>query len=478
MKIEDFSIFELSYLLKKRQIRATEIVERYLKNIEEKNAGLNAYISINERALDDAKKIDEMISKGEAIPPYAGIPIAVKDNLNIEGMETTCASEILRGYVATYDSTAIRKLREKGFIFLGKTNLDEFAMGSSTEFSAFGPARNPHDPDRVAGGSSGGSAIAVAAKMAHAALGSDTGGSIRLPASFCGVYGLKPTYGRVSRFGLVAYASSLDQIGPIARNVEDIAILLSVISGWDEKDSTTSTVPVSDYFEYIFENREKESYRIALPEEYWGEGLSDEVRKVLDDFLGFLRMNLFKLEKVSLPHTKYAIPAYYIIATAEASSNLGRFDGVRYGQRSQGRTFREMIENTRGKFFGEEVKRRILLGTFALSTGYYEDYYLKAQKARTLIINDFKKIFEEYDFVLAPTSPTLPFKIGEKIEDPLKMYLSDIYTVSPNLAGLPALNIPIGFSNGLPVGIQLIGNYFSENRMLKFAYFVEKEYGR
>jgi len=478
MKIEDFSIFELSYLLSKRQIRATEIVERYLRNIEEKNTSLNAYISINENVLDDARRIDEMVSKGKPLPPYAGIPIAVKDNINIEGMETTCASEILRGYIATYDATAIRKLREKGFIFLGKTNMDEFAMGSSTEFSAYGPARNPHDPERVAGGSSGGSAVAVAARMAHAALGSDTGGSIRLPASFCGVYGLKPTYGRVSRFGLVAYASSLDQIGPIARNVEDIAILLSVISGWDEKDSTTSTMPVSDYFEYIFENREKETYRIALPEEYWGEGLSDEVRKVLDDFLGFLRMNLFRLDKVSLPHTKYAIPAYYIIATAEASSNLGRFDGVRYGQRVQGRTFREMIENTRGKFFGEEVKRRILLGTFALSTGYYEDYYLKAQKARTLIINDFKKIFEEYDFVLAPTSPTLPFKIGEKIEDPLKMYLSDIYTVSPNLAGLPALNIPVGTSNGLPVGIQLIGNYFSENRMLKFAYFVEKEYGR
>ncbi len=478
MNIEDFSIFELSYLLSKRQIRATEIVEWYLRNIEEKNASLNAYISINENVLDDARRIDEMVSKGKPLPPYAGIPIAVKDNINIEGMETTCASEILRGYIATYDATAIRKLREKGFIFLGKTNMDEFAMGSSTEFSAFGPARNPHNMERVAGGSSGGSAVAVAARMAHAALGSDTGGSIRLPASFCGVYGLKPTYGRVSRFGLVAYASSLDQIGPIARNVEDIAILLSVISGWDEKDSTTSTMPVSDYFEYIFENREKETYRIALPEEYWGEGVSDEVRKVLDDFLGFLRMNLFRLDKVSLPHTKYAIPAYYIIATAEASSNLGRFDGVRYGQRAQGRTFREMIENTRGKFFGEEVKRRILLGTFALSTGYYEDYYLKAQKARTLIINDFKKIFEEYDFVLAPTSPTLPFKIGEKIEDPLKMYLSDIYTVSPNLAGLPALNIPVGTSNGLPVGIQLIGNYFCENRMLKFAYFVEKEYGR
>ncbi len=478
MKIEDFSIFELSYLLRKRQIRATEIVERYLSRIEEQNGKLNAYITVNENALDEAKKIDELISRGEAIPPYAGIPIAVKDNINIEGMETTCASEILRGYVATYDATAVRKLREKGFIFLGKTNMDEFAMGSSTEFSAFGPARNPHDPDRVAGGSSGGSAVAVAAKMAHAALGSDTGGSIRLPASFTGVYGLKPTYGRVSRFGLVAYASSLDQIGPIARNVEDIAILLSVISGWDEKDSTTSTMPVSDFFEYIFENREKESYRIALPEEYWGEGLSNEVREVLEEFLGFLRMNLFKLEKVSLPHTKYAIPAYYIIATAEASSNLGRFDGVRYGQREPGRTFREMIENTRGKFFGEEVKRRILLGTFALSTGYYEDYYLRAQKARTLIINDFKKVFEEYDFVLAPTSPTLPFKIGEKVEDPLKMYLSDIFTVSPNLAGLPALNIPVGFSNGLPVGIQLIGNYFSENRMLKFAYFIEKEYGR
>lgn len=478
MKIEDFSIFELSYLLRKRQIRATEIVERYLSRIEEQNGKLNAYITVNENALDEAKKIDELISRGEAIPPYAGIPIAVKDNINIEGMETTCASEILRGYVATYDATAVRKLREKGFIFLGKTNMDEFAMGSSTEFSAFGPARNPHDPDRVAGGSSGGSAVAVAAKMAHAALGSDTGGSIRLPASFTGVYGLKPTYGRVSRFGLVAYASSLDQIGPIARNVEDIAILLSVISGWDEKDSTTSTMPVSDFFEYIFENREKESYRIALPEEYWGEGLSNEVREVLEEFLGFLRMNLFRLEKVSLPHTKYAIPAYYIIATAEASSNLGRFDGVRYGQREPGRTFREMIENTRGKFFGEEVKRRILLGTFALSTGYYEDYYLKAQKARTLIINDFKKVFEEYDFVLAPTSPTLPFKIGEKVEDPLKMYLSDIFTVSPNLAGLPALNIPVGFSNGLPVGIQLIGNYFSENRMLKFAYFIEKEYGR
>ncbi len=476
MKLEDFSIFELSYLLKKRQIRAVEIVERYLSIIEEKNSKLNAFISVNERALEEAKRVDESISRGEAIPPYAGIPIAVKDNINIKGMETTCASEILKGYIATYDATAVRKLREKGFIFIGKTNMDEFAMGSSTEFSSFGPSRNPHDPERVAGGSSGGSAVAVASGMAQAALGSDTGGSIRLPASFCGVYGLKPTYGRVSRYGLVAYASSLDQIGPIARNVEDIAILLSVISGWDENDSTTSTMPVSDFFEYIFENRDRETYRIALPEEYWGEGLSIEVRKVLEEFLGFLKMNLFKIEKVSLPHTKYAIPSYYIIAMAEASSNLGRFDGVRYGRRVEGRTFREMIENTRGEFFGEEVKRRVLIGTFVLSAGYYEDYYLKAQKARTLIINDFKNIFREYDFVLAPTSPTLPFRIGEKIDDPLKMYLSDIYTVSPNLAGLPALNIPVGFSNGLPVGIQLIGNYFSENRMLKFAYFVEKEY--
>ncbi len=478
MKIEDFSIFEFSYLVKKRQIRPSIIVEHYLKNIEEKNDELNAFISINENVLDEAKELDARLDRGEELPVYAGIPLAIKDNINIDGMETTCASEILRGYKATYDATVIKKLREKGFLFIGKTNLDEFAMGSSTEFSAFGPSRNPYNPEYVTGGSSGGSAAAVAAKMAQAALGSDTGGSIRLPASFCGVYGLKPTYGRVSRFGLVAYASSLDQIGPLARNVEDIAILLSIIAGWDSKDSTTSNMPVSDYFEYVFENRKKEEYRIALPEEYWGEGLDEKVREPLEEFIGFLKMNRFKVERVSLPHTRYAIPAYYIIATAEASSNLGRFDGVRYGRRKMGRNFREMIENTRGEFFGEEVKRRILLGTFALSTGYYEDYYLKAQKARTLIINDFKNIFREFDFVLAPTSPTLPFKIGEKIDDPLKMYLSDIYTVSPNLAGLPALNIPVGTSDGLPVGIQLIGNYFSENRMLKFAYFVEKEYRR
>lgn len=434
---------------------------------------MHAYISLDEEgALRKAEEVDARVARGEEVGVLAGVPVAVKDNICIKGMRTTCASKILENFVSPYDATVVEKLKAADAVFLGKTNLDEFAMGSSTENSYFGPTRNPHDPERVPGGSSGGSAAALAAGEAVLALGSDTGGSIRQPASFCGVVGLKPTYGRVSRYGLVAFASSLDQIGPMAKNVKDTALLLNVISGYDPRDSTSAPVEVPDFTKALDEGIE--GIRIGLPREYFAEGLEDEVREKVLEAVDILKGEGAEVVEVSLPHTKYAIATYYIVAPAEASSNLARYDGVKYGFRAEGRDLYEMYCNTRSQGFGEEVKRRIMLGTYTLSAGYYEAYYLKALKVRTLIKQDFEEAFETCDLLATPTSPTVAFRLGEKVADPLTMYLSDVYTVSVNLAGLPGISVPCGSSDGLPVGLQLIGRPFDEGTILRAAYVVER----
>jgi len=434
---------------------------------------VHAYISLDEEgALRKAEEVDARVARGEEVGVLAGVPVAVKDNICIKGMRTTCASKILENFVSPYDATVVEKLKAADAVFLGKTNLDEFAMGSSTENSYFGPTRNPHDPERVPGGSSGGSAAALAAGEAVLALGSDTGGSIRQPASFCGVVGLKPTYGRVSRYGLVAFASSLDQIGPMAKNVKDTALLLNVISGYDPRDSTSAPVEVPDFTKALDEGIE--GIRIGLPREYFAEGLEDEVREKVLEAVDILKGEGAEVVEVSLPHTKYAIATYYIVAPAEASSNLARYDGVKYGFRAEGRDLYEMYCNTRSQGFGEEVKRRIMLGTYTLSAGYYEAYYLKALKVRTLIKQDFEEAFETCDLLATPTSPTVAFRLGEKVADPLTMYLSDVYTVSVNLAGLPGISVPCGSSDGLPVGLQLIGRPFDEETLLRVAHVVER----
>ena len=434
---------------------------------------MHAYISLDEEgALRKAEEVDARVARGEEVGVLAGVPVAVKDNICIKGMRTTCASKILENFVSPYDATVVEKLKAADAVFLGKTNLDEFAMGSSTENSYFGPTRNPHDPERVPGGSSGGSAAALAAGEAVLALGSDTGGSIRQPASFCGVVGLKPTYGRVSRYGLVAFASSLDQIGPMAKNVKDTALLLNVISGYDPRDSTSAPVEVPDFTKALDEGIE--GIRIGLPREYFAEGLEDEVREKVLEAVDILKGEGAEVVEVSLPHTKYAIATYYIVAPAEASSNLARYDGVKYGFRAEGRDLYEMYCNTRSQGFGEEVKRRIMLGTYTLSAGYYEAYYLKALKVRTLIKQDFEEAFETCDLLATPTSPTVAFRLGEKVADPLTMYLSDVYTVSVNLAGLPGISVPCGSSDGLPVGLQLIGRPFDEETLLRVAHVVER----
>jgi len=400
--------------------------------------------------------------------PLAGVPISIKDNITIAGWETTCASNVLRGFVPPYDATVIQKLREAGAVLFAKCNMDEFAFGSSCETSCFGPTHNPWNLACVPGGSSGGSAACVAADMAIAALGSDTGGSIRQPASFCGVVGLKPTYGRVSRYGLIAFGSSLDQIGPLTKTVEDAAILLGVIAGHDERDSTSAEVPVPDYASFL--GKEVKGLKIGVPKEYFVAGLNSEVSGSIKAAIKVFQDLGAQIVDVSLPHSKYAVAVYYIVAVAEASSNLGRFDGVQYGLRVDAANLRDLYFETRSEGFGAEAKRRILLGTFVLSAGYYDAYYLKGLKARTLIKQDFDRAFQSVDLILSPTSPTPPFKIGEKMDDPLSMYLSDIYTISVNLAGVPAMSVPSGFSqSGLPIGLQLIGKPFDEGTIFRAA---------
>ncbi len=474
MELYYLTAHELHDLLVNRQITAEELCRAFFERIDAVEDKLKAYVTITrENALARAKEIDRQIAAGEHIAPLAGIPVAVKDNLCTEGVRTTCSSKILYNFVPPYSATVITRLNQAGAVVLGKTNLDEFAMGSSTENSGFFTTHNPWDLERVPGGSSGGSAVAVAAGEAAVALGSDTGGSIRQPAAFCGIVGLKPTYGAVSRFGLVAFASSLDQIGPLTRDVTDAALVMNVIAGPDPLDSTSAPGPVPDYTAYL--QNGIEGLKIGVPKEYMGEGISPAVKQVIAEALDVLADLGAQIEETSLPHSEYALPAYYLIAPAEASSNLARYDGVRYGYRAEGAAdVVDMFMKTRSLGFGPEVKRRIMLGTYALSAGYYEAYYLKALKVRTLIKQDFDRAFARYDVLLSPTTPSPAFKQGEKVADPLQMYMSDICTLAINLAGLPGISVPAGFADGLPVGMQLIGKPFDEGTLLRVAYTFEQ----
>jgi aspartyl-tRNA(Asn)/glutamyl-tRNA(Gln) amidotransferase subunit A len=451
------------------QVSAVEVAGAACARMESADPMLGAFVAVHtDRVLARAAEVDRAVRSGKSMP-LAGVPVAVKDNICTRGFATTCCSRILEGFQPPYDATTVERLERAGAVIVGKTNCDEFAMGSSTENSAFQVTRNPYDRERVAGGSSGGSAVAVAARMAAVALGSETGGSVRQPASFCGVCGLKPTYGRISRYGLVAFASSLDCIGPFADNPRDLALVLSVIAGWDEHDATSSSVPVQDYLAALDEPFA--GLRVGVPREYFGAGLDPDVRKTVEQALHNAEALGCSLREVSMPHSEYAIADYYIIAPAEASSNLARYDGVRYGFRAAGaEDLSLMYQRSRSAGFGPEVKRRIMIGTYALSSGYYEAYYGRALRVRTLIRRDFDRAFENVDVLLAPVSPTAAFKIGEKTEDPLQMYLSDIYTVTANLAGVPALSLPCGFTPaGLPVGLQVIAGRFQEAVLLRFA---------
>ncbi|MCS7173421.1 MAG: Asp-tRNA(Asn)/Glu-tRNA(Gln) amidotransferase subunit GatA [Armatimonadetes bacterium] len=461
-----------------RDLSVREVVEMYLDRIERTDGVVRAYLTVTaDLARAQARMWDERIRRGEELPPLVGFPVALKDNLCTRGVRTTCGSRILENFVPPYDATAVRRLVEAGAVVLGKTNLDEFAMGSSTEHSAFFATRNPWNPEYVPGGSSGGSAAAVAARSALGALGSDTGGSVRLPAALCGVVGLKPTYGRVSRYGLVAYASSLDQIGPIARDVRDCALLLQVIAGKDPMDTTSVEVPVPDYLSSLRPG--VQGVRIGIPREAFGEGLRSAVREAVQGAVRVLEREGAVVEEVRLPTLEYALPAYYLIACAEVSSNLARYDGVAYGYRSpRASDLYTLYTRTRAEGFGPEAKRRIMLGTFALSAGYYEGFYRKAQQVRTMVRRDFERCFERVDLLVTPVSPTPGFRLGERLEDPLQMYLVDIYTLPVNLAGLPAIAIPCGFWEGLPMGMQLIGRAFDEETLLRVAYTYEQVAGK
>lgn len=470
MNFESLTLIELLNGLKEKKFSSLELTSNYLKRIEEENPQINAFITVmKEESEKRAEEIDEKRLKKEEVGLLAGLPLAIKDNILIEGITCTAGSKILSNYKASYDATVIKKLKEADAVFLGKTNMDEFAMGSSTENSYFGPTKNPYDLARVPGGSSGGSAAAVAAKMCPAALGSDTGGSIRQPASFCGVVGLKPTYGRVSRFGLIAMASSLDQIGPITRSVEDAALLLGVLEGRDDHDSTS----LDSSFPIKVKNKDLTDFRLGIPKEYFVKGLEAGVKETIKKTIAHLEQQGAKVEEVSLPHTSIALPCYYLIMSAEASANLARFDGIRYGFREEAPDLLRTYLETRTKGFGDEVKRRILLGVYGLSAGYYDAYYLKAQKIRTLIKQDFDKVFEKVDCLLTPTSPTPAFKLGEKMNDPLQMYLSDIFTIPVNLAGLPAISLPVGKTDSLPIGLQIIGPAFREDLILSLGKIIE-----
>jgi aspartyl-tRNA(Asn)/glutamyl-tRNA(Gln) amidotransferase subunit A len=474
VETKPLSISDIRQSIESGSRNATAITEACFDQIAARDAKIHAYLSINrERALEHAARIDEMAAKGETLPVLAGVPVGIKDVLTIEGLQATAGSKILQGYCAPYTATAVQKLEAAGAIVLGKLNCDEFAMGSSNENSAYGPVHNPHALDRVPGGSSGGSAAAVAAGMAVATLGTDTGGSIRQPASFCGVVGILPTYGRVSRYGLIAFASSLDRIGPFTVNVRDAATVLGVIAGHDPMDATSSPLPVPDYRVDI--DNGVSGLRLGVPSEYFAEGLDPEVRAAIESSIDQLRAAGAIIKPISLPHTRYAIPTYYIIATAEASANLARFDGVRYGFRAKDSdTLSAMYRRSRDGGFGAEVKRRIMLGTYALSAGYYDAYYKKAQQVRRLLTEDFLKAFTEVDAILTPTAPTPAFKLGEKVDDPVSMYLADIYTVTASLAGICGLSIPCGKSQeGLPIGLQILGKHFDEAMILRVAQTVE-----
>ena len=461
--------------IERREITATALAEAFYKKIEAEDHKIHAYLTLcRERAMAQAAKMDALAEKGEPLPPLAGVPVAIKDVMVTRGVRSTAGSQILAHFIPPYDCTAVARLEAAGAVLLGKTNCDEFAMGSSNENSAFGPVRNPHDMERVPGGSSGGSAAAVAAGTALAALGSDTGGSIRQPAALCGVVGLMPTYGRVSRYGLIAFASSLDHIGPLTRTVKDAALLLRTMAGRDPLDSTSADLPVPDYLAGIDEP--VRGLKVGVPKEYFGEGLDPEVRAAVEAAIQKMAGAGCEVVPISLPHTEYAIPTYYVIATAEASSNLARYDGVRYGYRVRdARSLSDMYRRSRNRGFGAEVKRRIMLGTYALSAGYYDAYYVKAQRVRTLLTQDFDQAFAQVDAIVTPTTPTPAFRLGEKADDPVSMYLADIYTVTADLAGVPGISIPCGRSrSGLPIGLQLFARHFREDTLLRLARACER----
>jgi aspartyl-tRNA(Asn)/glutamyl-tRNA(Gln) amidotransferase subunit A len=475
MDLSLLTIDQARSAVQERRTSASALAAAYYAKIESDDPKIGAYLTLSkERAMAKAAEIDGLAAKGEKLPPLGGVPVGIKDVMVTKGVRSTAGSKILGNYVPPYDCTAVARLEAAGAVVLGKLNCDEFAMGSSNENSAWKPVHNPRDLSRVPGGSSGGSAACVAADMAVVALGSDTGGSIRQPASFCGVVGLLPTYGRVSRYGLIAFASSLDHIGPLAKTVKDAAIVLRTIAGRDPMDATSAEVPVPDYVAEL--EKPVRGMKIGIAKEYLGEGLNDEVRSAVEAAIQKLASLGCEILEISLPHTAYAVPAYYIVATAEASSNLARFDGVRYGYRAKnGRTLAEMYRRSRNEGFGAEVKRRIMLGTYALSTGYYDAYYLKAQKVRTLLARDFEEAFKKVDAIVTPTSPTAAFKLGEKVDDPLAMYLADIYTVTADLAGIPGISVPCGETREkLPIGLQILGRHFDEATVLRVAHAFEQ----
>lgn len=477
LSLNELKVIDYLEMIKKREITVEQVVRETINQIERIDKIIKAYLYVNkEEALLEAKKLDQKIKNNQNIPPLAGLPVAVKDIICTQKIETTCASKILKGFIPPYDATVVRKIKEAGGIIIGKTNLDEFAMGSSNENSAFQVTLNPWDITRVPGGSSGGSAAAVAADMALIALGTDTGGSVRLPASFCGLVGIKPTYGRISRFGVIAYASSLDQVGILAKGVKDVAVLMNIICGYDVFDATSANAEVPDFLSSCREGIN--DLKIGIPQEFFRQGLDKEVKEKVMKTIDKLARLGGNIEETSLPNIEYALPAYYLIAMAEASSNLAKYDGVQYGLRIEGNgDLEEMYLKTRSQGFGAEVIRRIMLGTYALSSGYYDAYYLKAQKVRTLIKRDFDNVFQKFDLLICPTSPVPPFKLGERTADPLTMFLTDVYTLPVNLAGLPGLSINCGFTSkdNLPVGLQIIGRPFEEEKVLKIAYNLEQE---
>ena len=474
MNLAALTLHEARENLRKREFSAQELAEAVFRRISETEEKLHSYITLSrDTALKEAKQADELLKTDTNPHSLLGIPIAVKDNFLTRDIRTTCASKFLENFIPPYDCTTVKKIRASGAIITGKTNLDEFAMGSSVENSAFFATRNPWDTDRVPGGSSGGSAAALAADQCIVALGTDTGGSIRQPAAFCGVVGLKPTYGRVSRYGIIAFASSMDQVGPMTKDVRDCALMLEAIASYDSADSTSANRPVPQYSASL--TGDVKGLRIGVPKEYFVSGIQPAVEQAVREGVRQLERNGAAIREISLPHTDYAVAVYYIVATAEASSNLARYDGMRYGHRARAKDLTETYMLSRAEGFGPEVKRRIILGTYALSAGYYDAYYLKAQRVRTLIKRDFDEAFKSCDVIIAPTAPTTAFKIGEKTQDPLQMYLSDIYTISVNLAGLPALSLPCGFdSEGLPIGLQIIGKHFDESTVLAVAYAYEQ----
>ena len=476
MNITDLTVHELKEKIKNKELTITEINKAYADRIVEKEADVKAFVTtLTDTALEKAKQIEEKVNNGEITSEFAGIPIGIKDNMCTKGVRTTCSSKMLANFVAPYDATVIEKINNENLIPLGKTNMDEFAMGTTTEHSAFKTTSNPWNLNKVPGGSSGGSAAAVAAGMVPWALGSDTGGSIRQPAAFCGVVGLKPTYGLVSRYGLIAYASSLDQIGPITKDVEDSAILLNLIAGHDEKDTTSINIEKKDYTKAL--KNDVKGLKVGVPKEYFEEGINQEVREAVKSAIEEYKQMGAIVEEFSLPIAQYALAAYYIIACAEASSNLGRFDGIRYGYRTSNYdNLKDIFVNSRTEGFGDEVKRRIITGTYVLSSGYYDAYYKKAQQVRTLINNEFEKAFKKYDVLIIPIAPNVAFNIGEKSNNPLELYMEDLCTVPINVAGIPAISIPCGLSkDGMPIGMQIIGKHFDEETILNAAYTYEQK---